>query len=78
MSFTMASDQEERPSFHIGGEKCYLACSLGRVRCNNNHVMEAVTILSLSRSDDQATSLTVDMTFSIDNSSRLSKFIRLA
>ena len=36
----MASDQEERPSFRVGGEKYYVACSPGRVRCNNNHVME--------------------------------------
>ena len=39
ISFTMASDQEERPSFRVGGEKYYVACSPGRVRCNNNHVM---------------------------------------
>ena len=44
MSFTMASDQEERPSLRIGGEKYYIACSPGRVRCNNNHVRERVTI----------------------------------
>ena len=44
MSFTMASDQEERPSLRIGDEKHYIACSPGRVRCNNNHFMEAVTI----------------------------------
>ena len=35
MSFTMASDQEERPSLRIGGEKYYVVCSPGRVRCNN-------------------------------------------
>ena len=44
MSFTMASDQEERLSLHIGGEKYYVACSPGGVRCNNNHVRERVTI----------------------------------
>ena len=44
MSFTIASDQEERPFLHIGGEKYYVACSPGRVRCNNNHVKEGVTI----------------------------------
>ena len=44
MSFTMASDQEERPSLRIGGEKYYAACSPGRVRSNNNHVKERVTI----------------------------------
>ena len=41
MSFTMASDQEDRPSLRFGGAKY---CSPGRVRCNNNHVMEGVTI----------------------------------
>ena len=40
MCFTMASDQEERLSLRIGDEKYYVACSLGRVRCNNNHVMK--------------------------------------
>ena len=44
MSFTMASDQEECLSLRIGGEKDYVACSPGRVRCNNNHIMEGVTI----------------------------------
>ena len=44
MSFTIASDQEERPSLRIGSEKYYVACSSGRVRCNNNHVMDGVTI----------------------------------
>ena len=44
MSFTMASDQEERPSLRIGDEKYYVACSPGRVRWNNNRVMEGVTI----------------------------------
>ena len=44
MIFTMASDQEECPSLRIGVEKYYVACSPGRVRCNNNHVMEGVTI----------------------------------
>ena len=44
MSFTMASDQEERPSLRTGSEKYYVASSPGRVRCNNNHVMEGVTI----------------------------------
>ena len=42
--FTMASDQEERPSLRIGGEKYHVACSPGRVRCKNNHVRERVTI----------------------------------
>ena len=28
----------------IGGEKYCVACSPGRVRCNNDHVMEGVTI----------------------------------
>ena len=40
----MASDQEECPSVRIGGEKHYVACIPGRVRCNNNHVRERVTI----------------------------------
>ena len=53
MSFTMASDQEERSSLRIGGEKYYVACSPGRVTCNNNHVRERVTIITLNRSDDQ-------------------------
>ena len=44
MGFTTASDQEERPSLRIGGEKYCVACSPGRVRCNNDHVMEGVTI----------------------------------
>ena len=44
MSFTMASDEEERLSLRTGGEKYYVACSPGRVRCNNNHVRESVTI----------------------------------
>ena len=44
MSFTMASDQEEFPSRRIGHEKYYVACSPGRVRCNNNHIMEGLTI----------------------------------
>ena len=44
MSFTVVSDQEERPSLGIGGDKYYVACSPGRVRCNTNHVMERVTI----------------------------------
>ena len=44
MSFTMASDQEERLCLSIGDKKYYVACSPGRVRCNNNHVMEGVTI----------------------------------
>ena len=46
--FTMAPDQEERRSLRIGGEKYsrkyYVACSPGRVRCNNNDVMKGVTI----------------------------------
>ena len=44
MSFTMASDQEEHLSPRIGGEKYYVACSPGRVRCNNNYVMDGVII----------------------------------
>ena len=40
----MASDQEERPSLRIESEKYYVACSPGGVRCNNNYVMEGVTI----------------------------------
>ena len=44
MSFTIASDQEERLSLRIGGEKYHVPCSPGRVRCNNNHVMEGATI----------------------------------
>ena len=44
MRFTMPSDQEECLSLHIGGEKYYVTCSPCRVRCNNNHVMEGVTI----------------------------------
>ena len=50
----MASDQEERSSLCIGGEKYYVACSPCRVICNNIHVMEGVTIITLNRSDDQA------------------------
>ena len=49
MSFTVASDQEERPSPCIGGEKYCAACSPGRVRCNNDHVMEGVTIYHTER-----------------------------
>ena len=48
MSFTTASDQEERPSLRIGGEKYYVACSPGKVRCNNNHV-EGVTIFDIEQ-----------------------------
>ena len=44
MSFTIASDQQEHPSFCIGGEKYSVACSPGRVRCDNDHVMEGETI----------------------------------
>ena len=44
MSFTVTSDQEERLSLRIGDEKYYVACSPGRVRCSNNHVMEGVII----------------------------------
>ena len=44
MSFPMASDREERLSLRIGDEKYYVACSPGRVMCNNNHVRERVTI----------------------------------
>ena len=40
----MASDQEERPSLRIGGEKYCVACSPGIVGCNNDHVMEGETI----------------------------------
>ena len=40
----MASDQEERPSLGTGEQKYCVACSRGRVRCNNDHVMEGVTI----------------------------------
>ena len=72
MSFTMASDQEECPSLRIGGEKYCVACSPGRVRCNNDHVMEGKTFIKLNRSDDQAYFL--DLTFIRDNSSRLSSF----
>ena len=44
MAFTMASDQQKRPSLRIGSEKHCVARSPGRVRCNNDHVMEGVTI----------------------------------
>ena len=44
MSFTMASDQEELTSLRIGGEKYCAAYSLGRMRCNNDHVMEGEAI----------------------------------
>ena len=44
MSFTMASDQEERPFLRIEGEKYCVACRAGRVRCHNDHVMEGETI----------------------------------
>ena len=44
MGFTMASDQEERLSLRIVGEKYCAACSPVRVRCNNDHFMEGVTI----------------------------------
>ena len=44
MSFTMASDQEERPSLRFGGEKYRVACSPGRVRCNKDHAMEGEAI----------------------------------
>ena len=44
MGFTMASDQEERPCLRTGGEKYCVACNPGRVRCNNDHGMERVTI----------------------------------
>ena len=44
MSLTMASDQEKRPSLCIGGEKYCVACSPGRVMCNNDYVMEGETI----------------------------------
>ena len=40
----MVSDQEERPSLRIGDEKYCVACSPGRVRCNDDHFMEGVTI----------------------------------
>ena len=66
------------PVFSYWGEEYYVAYSSGRVRCNNNHVMERVTILShWTDQMTKYTSLTVDLTFSLDNSSRLSKFIRL-
>ena len=55
MSFTMASDQEERPSLRIGRKKYYVACSPGRVRCSNNHVRErTIYHTEHNRSDDQA------------------------
>ena len=54
MSFTMASDQEESPSLRIGVEKYCVACSTGRVRCNNDHVMEEETIYHTEQIDDQA------------------------
>ena len=44
MSFTMASNQEERPSLHIEGEKYCVACNPSRVRCHNDHVIEGETI----------------------------------
>ena len=44
MGFTMASYQEECPSLRIESEKYCVACSPGRVRCNNDHVMGGVTI----------------------------------
>ena len=44
MSFIMPSDQEEHPSLRIGSEKYCVACSTGRVRCNNDHVMEGEAI----------------------------------
>ena len=49
MSFTMASYQEERPTLRIGDEKYYVVCSPGRVSCNNNHVMEGVTIYHIEQ-----------------------------
>ena len=44
MSFTIASDQEGRPSLRIGDERYCVARSPGRVRCNNDHVMEGEAI----------------------------------
>ena len=44
MGFIMASDQEERLSLRIGSEKYCVPCSPCRVRCNNDYVMEGVTI----------------------------------
>ena len=75
MSITMASDQEERPSLRIGGEKYCVACSLGRMRCVM--LWREKPFITLNRSNDQAYFL--DLTFITDNSSRLStfKFIRL-
>ena len=40
----MASDLEEHLSLLIGGKRHCVACSPGRVRCNNDPVMEGVTI----------------------------------
>ena len=40
----MASNQEERPSLRMGGEKYCVACRAGGVRRNNDHVMEGETI----------------------------------
>ena len=45
----MASDKEERSYFRVGGEKYYVACSPGRVRCNNNHVMEGQSFYHTER-----------------------------
>ena len=77
MSFTMASDQEERPSLHIGGEKYCEAYSPVRVRCSKIMLWRKKPFVTLNRSDDQAYFL--DLTFIGDNTSRLSmfKFIRL-
>ena len=44
MGFSMASDQEQRRSLRIGGEKHCVVGSPGRVRCNNDHFMEGVTM----------------------------------
>ena len=44
MSFTMSSEQEERLSLRIRGEKYSVACSPGRVTCNKDPVIEGVTI----------------------------------
>ena len=44
MGFTMASDQEERPSLRIVGEKYCVACSPGIVGVHNDHVMGRETI----------------------------------
>ena len=49
MNFNLASDHEECLSLCIGGEKYCVAGSPGRVRCNNDHVMEGVTIYHIEQ-----------------------------